>query len=436
MTEEPRLGMEMDLAPHDLAAGGRGVARAADGRVVFVAGALAGEKVLARLTGVHKDFLEAEALEVREASPLRAVPACPVYGLCGGCDLMHLAHSAQMEAKAAWVEKALRRLPGLPHAQVLASPLAWGYRNRVRLQVAGGRLGFFARASHALVEVAHCPVAAPEINALLPGLATLLAEPAARGLEWVEALAAAGQAYLTLGGQASPEPAFWARLAALPGLPGPEGVRDETASARPGRQPRPEGLIYSSRSGLTLRAWPGQFSQVNFAANELLVEAVLAMAGPGQGRSCLDLYAGAGNFSLPLAHAGWQVLAVEGVGAAVGAAQRLAGENGLEEKIEAVAGEAGQALRELARQGQGFHLVCLDPPRAGAKGLMADLVRLRPQRVIYVSCHPAALGRDAGQLVEAGYRPTALAVVDMFPQTGHVEAVLCLDSGDGRGNGA
>jgi 23S rRNA (uracil1939-C5)-methyltransferase len=152
----------------------------------------------------------------------------------------------------------------------------------------------------------------------------------------------------------------------------------------------------------------------------------------GDGRACLDLYAGAGNFSLPLARAGWRVLAVEGFGPAVGAAQRLARENGLEQRVEAVAGEAGLALRELARQGQGFSLVCLDPPRTGAKGLMDDLARLGPERVIYVSCHPAALGRDAGRLAEAGYRPTALTVVDMFPHTGHVEAVLCMESGEGR----
>jgi 23S rRNA (uracil1939-C5)-methyltransferase len=127
---------------------------------------------------------------------------------------------------------------------------------------------------------------------------------------------------------------------------------------------------------------------------------------------------------------------VEGIGPAVGAAQRLARENGLEQRLEAVLGEAGTALRELVRQGQGFHLVCLDPPRAGAKGLMEGLAALKPRRVIYVSCHPAALGRDAGRLAAAGFHPTSLRVVDMFPHTGHVEAVLCLDNGDERGNRA
>jgi 23S rRNA (uracil1939-C5)-methyltransferase len=404
--------------------------------VVFVAGALAGEKILAHLTRVRKDFLEAEAVEVREPSPLRVTPECPAYGRCGGCDLMHLAYNEQVKAKATWVSKALRRLPGLPRVRLLALPLPWGYRNRVRFQIRAGQLGFFARASHELVEVTRCPVAAPEINVLLPRLAALLAVPEAAGLEWVEVLATGGRAYLTLGGRAAPGPGWLSRLAALPGLPGPEAVRDQTVSAYSGRQPRPEGLIYYQHHGLTLRAWPGQFSQVNFTANELLIGAVLEMAGSGEGRSCLDLYAGAGNLSLPLAHADWRVLAVECEGRAVGAAQSLARESGLEQQVEVVAGETGLALRELARQGQSFSLVCLDPPSSGAKGLMGDLERLCPQRVIYVSCHPAALGRDAGHLAEAGYRPTALTVVDMFPHTSHVEVALCLEHGYNFGSGS
>ncbi len=415
--EETRARQLVELEIGDLAAGGRGLARAGDGRVVFVAGALAGEKVLTRINRERRDYLEAEAVEILAASPQRVQPPCPLYGRCGGCDFMHLGYPEQVRAKTAWVSRALRKLPGLPQPVIMPSPAAWGWRNRLRFQVDAGRLGFFARASHDLVQVERCPVAAPAVNLLLPGLAVLLAEPGGKAVAWVEVLAEGEEAYLTLGAGEGLDEAWLASLEALPGVLGVSGGK---------AQARPYGLVYYQRPGLVLRAYPGQFSQVNFAANRLLIEAVLTLAGPGQGHSALDLYAGSGNFSLPLAAAGWRVLAVEGEHRAVRAARRLIKANALGEAVETTQGEAGQALAELARAGQGFNLVVLDPPRTGAKGLMEGLLKLEPERVVYVSCHPAALARDAAELAEAGYRPLGLTVVDMFPHTGHVEAVLGL----------
>jgi 23S rRNA (uracil1939-C5)-methyltransferase len=186
------------------------------------------------------------------------------------------------------------------------------------------------------------------------------------------------------------------------------------------------GVTYFQEEDLNLIAFPGLFCQINFAVNRLLIRSVLAAAGPGQGRPALDLYAGSGNFSLPLAQAGWQVLALEGAAGSVQAGKYLAGLNRLSRALEFLHEDAGHALTRLAAQGLRFDLVMLDPPRAGAKGLMPALAALKPEEVIYVSCHPAALARDAAALGQAGYEPVSLEVFDMFPQTGQVEVMLIL----------
>lgn len=417
----------MEIACTDLAVGGRGLGRAADGRVTLVEGALAGELARTELVKEHRSFLEARALEILEPSPERVAPACPHFGECGGCDLMHLAHERQVAAKAQWVAQALRRLPGLPQPKMVASPKEWGYRQRVRLQVDEGRLGFHARGSNRLVEVASCPVAHPAINAALPGLAQAVAQAPELGLTWLEALGGEEGVFLTLGLEAKINPAQMEPLLALPGVLGARPcVRD-----RLGHWPfaPDKGLVYFERAGLTLRAFPGLFCQANLGANLLLIEEALSAAGPGHGGSVLELFAGSGNLGLPLAASGWKVLAVESERPAVAAALWQAEQAGLSERLEAVSAPAETALKELVRQGQGFGLVVLDPPRGGAKGLMGGIKKLEPRKVIYVSCHPATLGRDALELAAAGYVAQSLTMVDMFPQTGQVEALLVMEKG-------
>lgn len=420
----PEIEVQVDL--HDLAAGGSGLGRLADGRVVFVRGGLAGERVRAKVLRQRKDYAEAEILEVLSPSPQRVEPACPVFGRCGGCDLMHLDYTAQLEAKVGWVVRALRRLEGLPQPRVLASPRQWGYRNRVRLQLKQGVPGFFARQSHQLAPVKSCPVAAAVINRIIPELSTALAEPPGSECRWLEVLAGdEGPAFLTLDWPGQEPPQDLEDLAAGLGaagirLAGPEGLEPWPL--------RPEtGLVYHEHDGLALRAFPGHFSQVNWAGNALLIETVCEAAAGMEPGAALDLYAGGGNFSLPLMSAGWRVTAVEGQEEAAQACFVQAGGAGLAESLQVRAQAADLALDQLAEAGQRFDLALLDPPREGAKGLMSGLAALGPRRVVYVSCHPAALARDAQELTAAGYRPSALTVLDLFPHTGHVEAVLVLD---------
>lgn len=422
---------ELELEIIDLATGGRGLARGADGRVVFVAGALKGEKVRARVVAEKRQYLEAETLEVLEASPDRVEPACALYGRCGGCDLMHLAYPAQVGAKADWVAQALKRLDA-PQPEIKASPLEWGYRHRVRFQVQDGVIGFFARASHELVEVAYCPVAASGINSFLEAVSggDLEAWPS---MIWLEVMADyEGRVMAAVGLEDMlPDESLNALKQTL-GRAGAMGARLYVGDrVEAWTYDQDSGLIYYEEEGLSLRAYPGLFCQVNWPANELLVKHVLQAAGEPWGQEkALDLYAGSGNFALPLSAREWGVLAVEGDPQAVKAGRELAREMGLDGGVVFSRGQAGRELGSQVRAGESCDLAVLDPPRAGAKGLMKDLAALKPQRVIYISCHAAALARDADQLVEAGYRMTDLCVIDMFPQTAHLESILVLERGD------
>ncbi len=419
------------LRINDLAAGGRGVARAPDGRVVFVAGALPGELVQAQVTRARRQYYQACTLAVLEPAGSRVAPACELYGRCGGCDLMHLAVEAQNQAKAAWVAAALQRLGRPPQAELIASPRSLGYRNRLRLQVQGGRLGFFAPDSHDLVELARCPVAAPAINRLLPSLADELRGLKDRQLTGVELLAGQGTdspVFLTLrlarGTRLSP--GRHNRLQGLAHRAGAAGARVAVGGRVRSWPLDPQHGVVYHEGPPAMWAFPGVFCQVNFGLNRRLVQVVRSAVREAEPGAVLDLYAGSGNFTFPLAADGRQVVAVEAAGAAVDAARFHGRRSGLASRVRLVLGDAARAARDLAGEGEPLAAVVLDPPRAGAKPVMPALAELRPGRVVYVSCHAAALARDAGMLVRAGYTMERLWVLDQFPQTGHVESVLVL----------
>lgn len=422
----------LELTITDLAAGGRGVARHEDGRVVFVAGGLPGEKVTAGVVKDKRQYIEAKALKVADPSAQRITPPCPLYGDCGGCDLMHLAPAAQVEAKAGWVLRALNRLGEVPEPRLAASPINLAYRNRVRFQTGGGRMGFFGVQSRRLVQVKSCPIAAPAINRVLPDLAKAVAQAGSLGLTSVEALVGTmpdSDVYLTL---------HLARNVKLDRSrrDGLERLADQAgaAGARLSIDGRPEPWNPAPESGVEyfsgpprMWAFPGVFCQVNFRANRLLVDAVLeAAATADQGRA-LDLYAGSGNFTFPMAASGQEVVSVEMSPSAHQAAVFHRGWLRMQDHVNLVRSDAAKTVAKLAEQGEDFGVAVLDPPRAGAKELMPALKELAPRRVVYVSCHAAALARDIRVLIEAGYHMSQLTVVDLFPQTGHVESVLVLD---------
>ncbi len=404
--------------------------RAEDGKVVFVSGALSGEEVEVAVTGGKRDYLEAEVTRIIKPSPERVEPVCPEYGNCGGCDLMHLDYKAQVAAKAAWVDRALHRVAGTPAAKPFASPRNFGWRNRVSFQARAGGVGFFQRNSNRVVRLNKCPVAHEAISEMLPGLNQELGRFAGREVLWAEILAAKNQGpmlNLTLRRDVRLNPQLKRNLHTAGRKAGAEVVRLARGGWIEDLKPSPEtGVSYYKDSGLEMLAFPGLFCQVNFAVNRRLVEIVKQAAQGIKTGAALDLYAGSGNLSLPLANAGWQVNAIEVSQAAVEIMNWQGRKHGLLERMQLRSMDATEALDELSAQGQNFDLVVLDPPRAGAKGMMPQLASLSPERIVYVSCHPAALARDAGILAQYGYKPLDLHALDMFPQTSHVEAVLIL----------
>ena len=388
-----------------VAAGGACVARAEDGRVVFVRHALPGERVRAELTATTAHFLRADAVEVLRASPSRVAPPCPWSGpgRCGGCDWQHAAVPYQRMLKTALVSEQLSRLAGLtlePVVEELPGG-ALGWRTRVQWAVsAAGRPGLHRHRSKDLELVDRCLIAAPGADTPV-------------GLPWpgvrsVEAFAVDGQAVLSVAGRPAPLPPTRAGVV-LNGRPlsVPHGVR-------------------TSVLGRWFEVSAGAFWQVHPAAPAVLATAVLDGLAPQPGESVVDLYAGVGLFSSLLGAAvgsAGSVLAVEGdVRACADAARNTADQPWVRVRTAAV----DEALvRSLGRRTPS--LVVLDPPRAGAGlGVTAALAALRPRALAYVACDPASFARDLRVLLDAGWSLSSLRAFDLYPMTEHVELVALL----------
>jgi 23S rRNA (uracil1939-C5)-methyltransferase len=362
------------------------VGRDAEGRVVFVPFTAPGDRVRVRIERRRKRHAHGRVVEILEPGPGRLAPPCAVFGSCGGCSWQHLAYPAQLEAKAGIVLDALVRIAGLELDSVPAihpSPQAYGYRRRTRVSVEAGRVGFRRRRSRELCAVDHCPVLTPALDRELGRLAARA--PDEDG-EWE--LSAAGDT---------------TRAVDLARLRGPDLVLEVGA----------ERIAIS----------PGVFSQANAPLLADLVGRVVACAG--EGRRAVELYAGAGLFTLPLARRFESLLAVEGHDvAAADLARNLtqAGLDHVEVRPESVDG----ALRRLA--GEAPDALVLDPPRTGLPpGGASNLAAVAPTRIVYLSCDPATLARDLRALCGAGYTLASVEAFDLFPQTPHVEVLATLE---------
>ena len=404
----------LELDAGAIAAGGGCVARAPDGRVVFVRHSLPGERVRARVTARTTSYLRADAVEILTASPDRVVPPCPHAGpgRCGGCDFQHVELGTQRRLKAFRVAEQLARLAGVDRA-IEVEPVpgdsdGLGWRSRVRLAVDGhGAVGFRRHRSHGLELVAGCPVATPALS-----------DTGAFGLRWP------GAAELEIATGSEPGDALISvtpRGRAAPRLP-ETGARLVVGGK--GRRP---GAVHAVVGGYTYRISSGVFWQVHAGAAEALLAAVLAQAGDCRAATVLDLYAGAGLFSVPLADAvgtTGSVLAVERDARACADARH----NGAAFAHLHVA--QAEVTPELVASGIGRpDIVVLDPTRQGAgtavmRALAAHAATVRT--LIYVSCDPASFGRDARVLLDEGWDFTVLRAFDIFPMTEHVEIVAAL----------
>jgi 23S rRNA (uracil1939-C5)-methyltransferase len=383
----------VDLEVTALAAGGDGVARDVSGRVTFVPRAAPGDRVRVKLVKQTASFARGEIVELLAPGPARVAPPCAHFVAgCGGCQWLHVTHAAQLEAKQAIVTGALRRLAGLVVHPIAAPAPELGWRRRARFHVQLGKLGLYAAGSQTVIPLRECPQLAPGLAA---ALAVIAGGPSPPDGELALLLGHRGEVAVGV-------EAVWRGAAALVGRAGIVGV---VSGAAPHRKSHGEPVV-EVEPGLFGGPW--DFAQAGAEGNAALVAQTLAALGPESGR-LLELYAGAGNFTRALTAAGWQVVPTD----AAMPARPLAG---------FVAGPVATVLRDTAGP---FDAIVLDPPRAGAADAIAGILAHAPRTIVYVSCDPATLARDAERLV--GYRATDAWPLDLMPQTAHLEVVMRLD---------
>jgi 23S rRNA (uracil1939-C5)-methyltransferase len=422
-----------DCAITDLASDGRGIARV-DGKVVFVADALPGERVRAKRHKGGKQADEAVCLEVLTASPEREEPACPHFGVCGGCVLQHLAPEAQRRFKQHQLAEAFQRIGEVAPEQ-WAEPLAgpvWGYRRRARLGVKyvaakGGTLvGFRERGSPFLAVLQGCEVLDQRVGRHLADIGAMIDRLSIREQIPQIEVAATDRVALVFRVLALPSAADREVLGRFGRSMGYDiwlqtGGVDTAAPL--GKAPLPRYVPDGGAHSLALR--PTDFIQVNGPLAEVMVHQALDWLAPDPGAHVLELFAGLGNFTLPLAARGAEVTAVEGEAGLVarGRANTEAAGLTVDWQCADLFGEGGPA----GWQGRRFDAALLDPPRAGAREILPALAASEASRIVYISCHPATLARDVGILAhEYGFRLERAGVMDMFPHTAHVESMALL----------
>lgn len=396
----PAIGSLHEVRIEKLVYGGDGLAHIGT-QAVFVPFAAVGDLLRIRIVSLERNYARGVIDEIIEPSPARRPPPCPHFGVCGGCQLQHLASEAQVEAKVSFLRESLRRLGGINWSGEIAVETAaeFGYRSRAEIKVArdeahAPRIGYFRAGTHEVVEVNDCPILIPAANRELRRLHEehgLIPHDATR-------------VYLTAGD---------------------EGVIVSPATGEDQRASEVDALGTAAQriGGLNYSFGVRSFFQGNRLLVERLIEVVVGDTG---GRLAVDLYAGVGLFTLQLATRFEQVFAVEGNRLAVSHGIANARANGLVNvRYEGMSVEAWLKYKAISIPRP--ELVILDPPRAGAGGrVIENLALLKPPHITYVSCDPTTLARDLRLLLDHGYLLASLTALDMFPQTFHVETVAKL----------
>ncbi len=439
-----RVGSEVDLLFTDLLANGQAVGRTA-GLVVFCFGPLPGERARVRITTRKPTYGVGELVQRTDASPDRTEPFCPVFGICGGCQVQHLAYPAQLRWKRDLLRNALRRIGGIDaevHETIgMRSPRA--YRNKFSLVVerraAGTAVGFYRARSHEVVPIDRCPVVSPRLDEYIGIFANAPTDSPARSVlgdarhviaRHAQATDEAVLAVTTPGRSEAVAAAAPALLKALPAAVGVvNSFEPPSANAVLGRRNKllaGRAEIEESIGGIRYLVSAASFFQVNA---EIVARIFAALEGEPIARRVVDLYCGMGTFSLLFARRGAHVLGIEENRHAVAEAEVNARRNNLHEAAsfrtarveDFTASEEGRAALAAAE------LVFLDPPRKGSDAVtLGAIAAARVARVGYLSCDPATLARDSKFLVANGYGLTSVQPFDMFPQTGHVEALAVL----------
>ncbi len=413
---------------------GSGVARLG-GKAVFIEGALPGEKVRFRYLQRRKRYDTAELVEILEPSPDRVTPPCPHFGACGGCDLQHLRPERQLQAKQQILSEQLERLGKVKPESWLA-PItgpALGYRRRARLGVrsvpseGGVVIGFRQKNKSFLENLQTCLVLEPKVAVLLPALRELVAALSCPDrIPQIEVAVGSSAVALIFRHLVPLTHEDRERLAAFGKH---HDIRVYLQPSRPDSiaplwPANPEPLSYRIPAfDVEIRFEPADFIQINDAVNNATIEQALKLLDLAPDDKVLDLFCGLGNFTLPLARRAGHVLGVESEAGLVSRAKANAELNKIT-NVEFVSADLYRESFSATWSSFGANKLLLDPPRGGAIEAIMSLVEPLPSKIVYVSCYPATLARDSEYLVNAlGYRFAAVGVMDMFPQTSHVESM-------------
>ena len=439
LLHSPRFDVsrELEVDVVDMTHDGRGVARV-NGKAVFVAGALPGERVRMLVEVRKKHFDEGRTLEVLQAAADRVVPKCPHFGRCGGCTLQHLQAESQIVVKQRVLQENLERI-GHVQAERWLSPLTdqpWGYRRKARLGVKyvakkGMTLvGFRETNPRFLAELQRCEVLVPAVGERIGELATLVQSLDAREhIAQIEVASGDAQTVLVFRHLQPLSSSDRERLQAFAQATG-LGIMLQSGGVDSVETLWPEVIALDFRIpayDITLKFQPLDFVQVNAGMNQRMIDLALQLLDPQREDRILDLFCGLGNFTLPIARRAATVVGVEGDAGLVQRARANAALNGLP-NAEFYAADLSEDVRAEPWVKGGFNKLLLDPPRSGADAVIPQLPLEGVQRIVYVSCHPASLARDAGVLVrDYGFQLKAAGVMDMFPHTGHVESIALFE---------
>ena len=423
---------QIESLSHD----GRGVARI-DGKTVFIDGALGGERVKFRYSKKHSKYDEGRVVEILTSAPDRVEAKCQHYGVCGGCSLMHMAPEAQLVLKQKTLMEQMNHFGHIEPEQwiePMTGPL-WGYRRKARLGVKHVPkkervlVGFREKGTPYLALLDKCEVLDPRIGTRLGELGIMIATLAAYNriaqievamddkhtalvFRNLDPLSESDQKLLIAYGQKND---LWIYLQSG----GPDTV---TAI-----WPTSPQLSYTPEPDVNLIFEPSDFTQVNDTINQNMIQRAMALLEVCAEDRVLDLFCGLGNFSLPLAKRVNALVGVEADAALVKHAQNNAKLNQLDNATFEQADLTKTALKDYSWAKGGFNKILLDPPRSGAFEVLPQLVDLGAERIVYVSCNPATLARDAGELVHKhGYTLVSAGIMDMFPHTSHVESIALL----------
>jgi 23S rRNA (uracil1939-C5)-methyltransferase len=418
---------EITLEISALSYGPYGIGRH-EGKAVMVPHTAPGDTIAARIVETKDKYDIGAVVRLIVPSPARQDPPCPYVGECGGCSWQHLRYDAQLKAKQQSVEDALRRigkLDGFELRPIIPSPDEYHYRRRIRLQANGKRLGFYRAASHSLIEIDSCLIAEDKLNEIIEALRRLLQELVSP-IEYLEVVTGDGPNEIVVVGKLigafnSCDDLACERFVDL-------GSHASGLILHNGEWRKTWGLTTISvrpAADLSLTIDGDVFTQVNRGGNQTILTELLAAGQFNSEDRVLELYGGAGNFTLAIAKRVRDVVTVEGHRPSVKSGKFSAQLSGVG-NVRWICSAVPAAVQQLNNRRERFSKIVLDPPRTGAKGIDRNLASFGVEKILYISCDPTTLARDLAALARHGYKPTMVQPIDLFPHTFHVETLAVM----------